>query len=1142
MPPMTQHRYVCFAATLWAALSISFPAFSVERATDKGAETKNDSTSATAEEPKAEDTASSAFDELLPFMDLKEILGPEKTAARQDRKYVAALTGKSIARVTARDPPTGFDPVFDAAIPLGIPFHAGLVRSAVLRLFETGRYRDVQIGVRPMGEKQVELVISVLPMFRARKLIVRGNTDLKDDEAARAVGYTPGRTIQPDPEVLRMLRQKLLSRLNQIGYREAQAELSLVTTEEPGDVELVVDITDGKPDRYTEVSILGLPDDVSPRIAEISPGFVRNREKLDKVEQNLISELAEYGYPNAVLLPTEERRIGRYSLALTLKVRPGIRSLFLFKGNRHFLSRKLSALIKKDGPVRTDGGTLRRKARLLREHLQEHGFLFAEVSAAKRCVQKSRSIDISIDEECPGLFDFQEITFQIEEKQTVDVINVLFTDNKRFTDNELEEELFAFIAEKNKNDDLFQPITPDTVDALGVSDKQRGRVKDTDFKSPKFRRQRVYVPDQYAEAAAHLTGVYQEQGFLSAAVDNTCDMEARRPIQYRGATFTPLKSVPGSKDEGEARSAEGRAPCVLINPDRDQLLVLMNVEEGPKTEISEIRFKGNRRITSAELQQSSGISVDAPYNEYRLREASRKLSDKYRALGHMFVNVSWKKNFSANMHRAGITFLIEEGPLTEAGTIRIEGAETTSSRLIRERLALKTGDVITPEALESSQTLLMELGIFSGATVQMVSPENAAPVKNIRVQVSEAKPQYLELKWGLATAEGIRGSFEYGFNNIGGYALSAALRARANYRLFFFGNPDFESRYKEMSLMEQLEHHVLAGLGSPYIPKTRGILSWRLDLTKERLNKPGFSASRFTSFFRLNAKLAIGRKYPHGLVFAFKTGLEYNLDISAGIETENPVLQSYLRLPEGKSAFYVTGLGVTLDLRDSPFNPTRGFFLSVEGDWVRSLSFRNTDQDWIAGDPVPIEKESNLIRAQATMSGYIPIFKTGMVFALSVTAGYIFHLQSDSTTWPDRYFYVGGVDTLRGFPEDDLVPEDIYLRWKSMLNSYGDDTDELLDNRGGEAVFIARFELRYPLAKGFYGAGFAEFGNLWRDRKEMAPFVFSPSFKVQLRPVAGFGIRYQTPLGPLSFDLGINLDRRPTEEPISWYISIGSAF
>jgi outer membrane translocation and assembly module TamA len=80
------------------------------------------------------------------------------------------------------------------------------------------------------------------------------------------------------------------------------------------------------------------------------------------------------------------------------------------------------------------------------------------------------------------------------------------------------------------------------------------------------------------------------------------------------------------------------------------------------------------------------------------------------------------------------------------------------------------------------------------------------------------------------------------------------------------------------------------------------------------------------------------------------------------------------------------------------------------------------------------------------------------------------------------------------------------------------------------------------LAKGFYGAGFAELGNLWRDQEAMKDMVTGSPFRIHLRPVAGVGVRYMTPLGPLSFDIGANLYRRPHEEPFAWFLSIGNAF
>ncbi|MCP4674678.1 MAG: BamA/TamA family outer membrane protein, partial [Deltaproteobacteria bacterium] len=575
----------------------------------------------------------------------------------------------------------------------------------------------------------------------------------------------------------------------------------------------------------------------------------------------------------------------------------------------------------------------------------------------------------------------------------------------------------------------------------------------------------------------------------------------------------------------------------------------------------------------------AGLSVSDPYNEYRLRESSGGLAAFYRSHGYMFVEAGFDKSFSSDMERARVVFTIREGPQVRAGRIRIEGAEMTSKRLIRERLVIEPGDLVTPNKIEESQQRLMELGILDSATVQMISPDAAAEIKNLKVQVSEGNPQYLELRAGMATVEGFRGGFEYGYRNLAGWAINARLRARANYRLFFLGNESpvisaFEEYYNDLDLDKQIEHHVLVGVGQPHLPGTKGLLGWGIDGIMERLNEPAFSAKHWTGFVRLNTTHALGLKFRRAFTAELRTGLELStLNVLAlksllgeGEDSDdriiNPVYTPYLRLPDGKSLFWVTGLKFALDFRDHPFNPTKGILVSLGGDLVRSLSgfkpeYRDSetgdtiDTDALSGDELAegleseqilkVYKLSKLIRAQATISGYIPFGDTEMVLALSTTVGYIFHLTDDSVTWANRYFYAGGIDTLRGFPEESLVPEDIYQDWKSTLQDSSQAAGDLLKSSGGEAMFIARAEFRYPLAKGFYGAFFSEVGNLWREQNKINFVDLSP-FRVHLRPVAGGGIRYLTPLGSLSFDLGVNLFRRPHESLFAWYLSIGTAF
>ena len=80
---------------------------------------------------------------------------------------------------------------------------------------------------------------------------------------------------------------------------------------------------------------------------------------------------------------------------------------------------------------------------------------------------------------------------------------------------------------------------------------------------------------------------------------------------------------------------------------------------------------------------------------------------------------------------------------------------------------------------------------------------------------------------------------------------------------------------------------------------------------------------------------------------------------------------------------------------------------------------------------------------------------------------------------------------------------------------------------------VARTELRFAMRGMFYGGAFTDFGNLWANGGNLNP--------LQLRPTAGFGLRFATPVGPVAFDYGFLLARRRNldERVGSFHFSIG---
>jgi outer membrane translocation and assembly module TamA len=141
-------------------------------------------------------------------------------------------------------------------------------------------------------------------------------------------------------------------------------------------------------------------------------------------------------------------------------------------------------------------------------------------------------------------------------------------------------------------------------------------------------------------------------------------------------------------------------------------------------------------------------------------------------------------------------------------------------------------------------------------------------------------------------------------------------------------------------------------------------------------------------------------------------------------------------------------------------------------------------------------------------------------------------MMSDSDTYPDRLFFLGGVDSLRGYLRDSVVPQDVAER---LLEGSPNDPNRLTVNqvaiRGGDVFLNPRLELRIPMTTTVHTTLFVDSGNLWVEPEAFAPW--------KLRYASGSGLRVATPIGPLAFDYGINLDRRPWEDFGAFHFSIG---
>lgn len=150
-------------------------------------------------------------------------------------------------------------------------------------------------------------------------------------------------------------------------------------------------------------------------------------------------------------------------------------------------------------------------------------------------------------------------------------------------------------------------------------------------------------------------------------------------------------------------------------------------------------------------------------------------------------------------------------------------------------------------------------------------------------------------------------------------------------------------------------------------------------------------------------------------------------------------------------------------------------------------------------------------------------FVTG---ALHIRVGHIF-FQAFENIMPFERFYLGGAHSIRAY-EADLCPP-ICRFTDGEGNCY-------VVPQGGKTVVQVNAELRFPIWNDIGGVVFQDIGTL--IGQPTRKFDFS-----SLLAATGFGLRYNTPIGSLRFDIGWKWRlSHPSDHSYAWFLSLGQAF
>jgi outer membrane protein insertion porin family len=112
---------------------------------------------------------------------------------------------------------------------------------------------------------------------------------------------------------------------------------------------------------------------------------------------------------------------------------------------------------------------------------------------------------------------------------------------------------------------------------------------------------------------------------------------------------------------------------VSITPDRDNIYITLNITEGPRYTVGDVRIAGDLVVPEPELEALVRIKPGEVFSRERLQASAKAISDRLGAEGYAFANVNAVPELARDKATASFTFYVDPGRRAYVRKINISG-------------------------------------------------------------------------------------------------------------------------------------------------------------------------------------------------------------------------------------------------------------------------------------------------------------------------------------------------------------------------------------------------------------------------------------------------------------------------------------
>jgi outer membrane protein insertion porin family len=561
---------------------------------------------------------------------------------------------------------------------------------------------------------------------------------------------------------------------------------------------------------------------------------------------------------------------------------------------------------------------------------------------------------------------------------------------------------------------------------------------------------------------------------------------------------------------------------VAIAPEKDDIFITVNLEEGEVFKVSEVKLAGTFVVPKAELEKLLLVKPGQTFNHKLITSTQELIQNRLGQDGYAFAKVDPVPTPNNATHEVSLTFFVDPGNRVYVRNITFSGSNRINDEVLRREMRQLEGGWLSNTSLERSKQRVQRLPYVKNVEFETTPVTGSPDLVDVNFKVEEGPSA--QLGGGIGYSETykfqLNGSYTDA-NFLGtGQRIALELNGGAFSKVYSFQHTNPYTSIDGVSRTESVTYRDVTQFvssSSNFSSKTiSGGVSWDYPLTEYQ-------------YFRVGGSIDSAQLLTNSLGSALQAQqwVQQNGHSYQRIAHDDATNNEYVFYGSNFKS-YEALVGWGWDTRNRTLFADRGMRQTVS----LSTTVPGSDVKYWVGD--------------YSFLKYVPLVGP-FTYSVSFSVDYGAPLGSTTGLPPYRNYFGGGPDDVRGYRESRLGPKD------QFGNPYG-----------GNLKIVQRNELILPMPSKWRSTArvslFFDMGNVFSTSHDLVfygpdgfdradyNFHFSKAMS-ELKRSAGVSVQWLAPLGLFRFSLGVPLNAKHSDGATTWgdeteifQFSIGQAF